>query len=409
MIEKHNTSLKISEENIPAILRVHGEEKDPNLQDVPRRDIPKYLREQYWIKQWGPTSRWELVLGLGTSRQLRRADLNRKLDDPGDAFFDLHLLTLRSHVSLRTWVEVTEVFLPAQAKMINMFIREYNGLHGKGKIDLTEFLKSLNLSHPDAGLQREMADEVIEAIEKKAKKGCDEGSYKSLVRDYGRGVLIVGLPMWFATLPSDPMDPSMVFKDFCMRLHFGLDAIKHSTLRASWCPFDSIVILWNPTQEAIDEWGKVANLDFYSSPSNQSLQVPLSGLKILDLPISSTTVGRIRWDRYSSLDVMLDNQFRWFRFFNKPRPLGPKACLEVHNYDTSVNARRMDFYKWLLHLGLFSGINGWGGLCQWIVSRLSVRRLYSRLLQGHRARKLYRSSLSNRSKSSVNDQVGYLK
>ena len=45
-------------------------------------------------------------------------------------------------------------------------------------------------------MQREMADKVIAAIEKKAKKGREEGSYKSLVRDYGRGVLIVGLPMW---------------------------------------------------------------------------------------------------------------------------------------------------------------------------------------------------------------------
>ena len=140
MIEKQNTSLKISEENIPKILHVRGEYKDPNLQDVPHRDIPKYLREQYWIKQWGPTKRWNLgFLNGSCERQLRLADLNRKLDDPGDAFFALGLGTLRSCVSLRIWVEVTEVFLPGHALRVNRFIREYNGLRGKGDVDPTEF------------------------------------------------------------------------------------------------------------------------------------------------------------------------------------------------------------------------------------------------------------------------------
>ena len=323
MTDKPNTSFKISENDVPDILRVCGEVEDPNLQDVPLRDLPKYLREQYWIKQWDPTSRWNRdYISGGASGQLRLADLNRKLDDPGDAFFELGLCTFRSSVSLRIWVEVTEVFLPGQAKMVNKFIRENNGLRGKGEIDTTEFLNSLKLGLPDACLQREVADKVIEAIEKKAKKGRDEGSYKSLVLDYGRGVLIVGLPIWFATYPSDPTDPSNVLKDFGTRLIMGLDAIKQSILQAGWCPFDSIVILWNPTLEAVEEWDKIANPDFYSD----SLFGKDSVFRKVGLLKRGNTIRLYRrWDRYLSLDAMLADQ----RLPNNPRPLGPKANLKV--------------------------------------------------------------------------------
>ena len=412
MTEKHNTSVKISEENIPAILRVHGEGEDPNLQDVPRRDLPKYLREQYWIKQWGPINRWKFSLGGGLTRQLHLADLNRKLDDPGDAFFELYLGTLRSCVNLRFWVEVTEVFSPQHASMVNRFIREYNGLRGKGKIDPTEFLNSLKLGLPTPYLQREMADKVIEAIEKKAKKGHEEGSYKSLVRDYGRGQLIVGLPLWFATFPSDPMDPSMALKDFCIRLNLGLEQIKYSVLRANWCPFDSVVILWNPSLESIDEWSKVANPGFYSDPANHSLNSPFSlikgysYLKERDLLKLGSTSMNVSWDRYSSLDAMLDKQLRQFRFFTKHRPLGPKACLEVHESEGVVTSLRMGFYIWLCKLWLFARMNGWYGLRRWIGTQLSVRRLYFILRLIYQARKLYRSSSSNCSKGDVNDSAG---
>lgn len=411
MTDKTNTSSKISDDNVPDILRVCANGKDPNLQDVPPRDLPKYLREQYWIKQWGPTKRWNLGFFNGScERQLRLADLNRKLDDPGDAFFELGLGNLRSSVSVRIWVEVTEVFLPEHAPMVNRFVREHNGLRGKGKIDPTEFLNSLKFGLPDSRLQREMADKVIEAIEKKAKKGREEGSYKSLVRDYGRGVLIVGLPMWFATYPSDPMDPSMVLKDFCTRLGLGLDAIKNSILHTRWCPFDSIVVLWNPTLEAVDKWVKIADPSFYSDPANYSWKTPVSlfGNDSIFRKAGLLKPGNIyhkyRWDRYPSLDAMIKDQRRWLRFPGDPRPLGPKACLKVDNSEGIVTSLRMDFNIWLLQLLRFVRINGWRGLRRWIASRFSVCRLYARWLQGRQARKLYQSSSSNRSKSDVKDR-----
>ena len=50
---------EIIEENIPAILRVCGEEGDPNLSYVPHKAIPIHLRERFWIKQWSPSNRWQ--------------------------------------------------------------------------------------------------------------------------------------------------------------------------------------------------------------------------------------------------------------------------------------------------------------------------------------------------------------
>ena len=396
MSESEFSELK---ENVPAILRVCGEERDPNLQDVPHRDIPKYLRERYWIKQWSSTNRWRLrdFIKVAGWTDLRLADLERKLDDPGDAFFELFSSTSRSTVRLRTWVEVTEVFLPEHALKVNRFVREYNGLQGKGKIDATEFLQSLDLGPPDAHLQCEMADQVIYAIKNKAQKGREGGSYRSLVRDYGRGALIVGLPMWFATYPSDPTDPSTSLTDFNTRLSLGFEKIESSVLRANWCPFDSVVVLWNPTLESIDSWIKVADPNFYSNPANLRWRSPVSLLKFYsfttrDFPIPYNITSRVRWDRYSSLDAMLADQRRRLRFFNQPRPLGPKACLEVYRFKGTGSSLRMACYIWLLQLWLFVRLNRWRGLRRWIVSRFSVRRLYSRLRLGYRKRKLYRSS-----------------
>lgn len=143
---------------------------------------------------------------------------------------------------VRSWAEVTEVFSPGHALKVNRFIREYNGLRGRGTIDAGAFLKSLNLGPPNPRLQYEMADEVIEVIKRKTRKGREGGSYKTLVRDYGRGALIIGLPLWFATFPSVPTDSSAVLSDFVTRLGHGLKTIERSVLRADWCPFDSVVV-----------------------------------------------------------------------------------------------------------------------------------------------------------------------
>ena len=377
-MDKPNTPLTILDNNVPAILRVCSEEKDPNLQDVTEHNKSNYLREQYWIKQCGPTKRWKNrnFVNCSGNTKPRTADLGRKLDDPGDAFYELFLSTSQSIIHLRTWIEVREVFLEdEQAEKVNRFVREYNDLRAKGEFDADEFLRSLDLGPPDSCMQHKMADKVIAAIEEKARKGQEGGSYKSLVRDYGRGQLIVGMPLWFATYPSNPTTPSIVLTDFAPRLLLGFEKIKHSVLRTNWCPFDSVVILWNPTLTSIDTWAKVADPDFYSDPANLSWKTPISPLKFYsffrksNLPTPDHITHNARWDRYSSLDDMLIDQRKWLRFPNNPRPLGPKACLEVTHRENSDNILHTYFYKCLLQLWLFVRINGWRGFQRWITSR----------------------------------------
>ena len=187
-------------------------------------------------------------------------------------------------------------------------------------------------------------------------------------------------------------------------MNFGLNTIKHSVLRKNWCPFDCVVVLWNPTLESIDSWARVADPKFYSDPANLSWRNPVSWQKIeslfrtRDFPTSSMTT-HIQWNRYSSLNAMLADQHRRFRFSNQPRPFGPKACLEFSLEDVGTSLR-IACYTWLFQLWLFVRLHGWRGLRRWIVARFSIPRLYSRLRLSCKKRKLYRSSSTNKSKRS---------
>ena len=388
------------------VLRVVTDKKDPNWQDVLPRDRSKYLRERYWVDQWS-MERWPRsdFVGAKGGIELRLEHLGRRPNDPGDAFFDLFLssLKLQSIVRVRTWVEVTEVFLPGQAKQVNRFVREYNGLRGKGEIDAHSFLQSLDLDLPGDQLQRVMADEVVTAVVKKAEKGRESGSYSDLVRNYGRGALIVGVPLWFYVLPPTPTDPSAALADFYSRLTLGFEAIQRSVLRTNWCPFDSVVVLWNPTLESADSWAKRADYGFYSDPANVTWQEPISASKIPalvkvayemakehDLPVPSMNF-HARWDRYASIDAMLADHHRRFRLLNRTRPLGPKSRLKVTHLKDSTIRQKLSFRTivWLFQAWLFIRLHGWSGLRQWIVARFSPSRIYDRWRKRNQLRKLY--------------------
>ena len=388
------------------ILHVCGNDDDPDWREVRPRDRPKYLRERHWIRQWSG-QRWRRpgVVGMAWRKELRRADIGRSPDDPGDAFFDFGLLTrhFKSLVTVRTWVEVTEVFQPGRATGVNRFVREYNGLRGKGEIDAQDFLRSLDLGLPDARLQRAMADHVLAAVIKKAWKGQEAGPYRSLVDDYGRGVLIVGLPLWFSVLPSVPRNPSSALDDFVTRLLLGLDAIQRSVLRANWCPFDSVVVLWNPTLESIDSWARAADHDFYSDPANVTWRTPISCSQAyswlgavdrkfgkLNFPLSPFRF-QVRWDRYASLDAALADQRRRIRFPGAPRPFGPKSGLEIDCIESEnvLQACSFRISSWLFQLWLFVRLHGWHGLRHRILVRLSPVRVYAHWRSRNRLRKLY--------------------
>ena len=329
--------------------------------------------------------RWE--------RELRAAELGRALDEPGDAFFELKLTSRRldAMIAVRTWVEVTEEFLPGQAAQVNRFIREYNGLRGKGAIDGPEFLRSLDVGVPDVRTQRDMADGVIAAVERKAEKGKADGSYRPLVDDYGGGVLIVGLPLWFAAWPATFAEPATLVNEFVPRVLLGLQSIEQSVLRRSWCPFDSVVVIWNPTLESVDSWAKAADRRFYSDPASVSWRSPVSLLKGAALfDFAETANFKLRWDRYPSVDAAVAHQMRRIRFGSRRRPFGPKAQLEVEPMKTGKGGTwRLWFDVWLLQLGIFLWLNGRAGFRRWFAGRMSPVRFFERRRVRRKLKRLY--------------------
>ena len=395
-----------------------GDKNGPNWQDVPDRHKTKFLRERYWIEQWS-RERWPRTDFIGAKGwlELRLSDLERRPDDPGDAFFDFFILSkLQSLVQVRTWVEVTEVFLSRdQAEKVDCFVREYNGLRGKGEIDKHNFLQSLDLGLPRDQSQRVLADQVIDAVKKKAEKGRENGSYSDLVHDYGRGALIVGVPLWFSVLPPTPTDPSAVLDDFVCRLTLGFEAIQRSVLRTNWCPFDSVVVLWNPTLESADSWTKSADYGFYSDPANVTWQNPISASKMPalariiyeeakkhELP-SPSMPFYARWDRYASIDAVLADHHRRFRLRNRTRPFGPKSRLEVTPLGGRTIRQKLSFRAivWLFQAWLFIRLHGWSGLQRWISARFSPSHIYDRCWRRRRMRNQLRKQYKKQRRATM--------
>ena len=395
---------------MPAVLLTSGDVNDPNLQDVPKRDMSKYLREQYWIKQWSLMKRWKkkAVFSVVGWNNLRLKNLGRKLNDPGDAFFRLILFIdtflFSRTVSVRTWIEVTEAVFPENAFKLNQFIRGYNGLREKEEYDKNEYIKSfIKSSFPSPMLQYKMANRVIELIKQKAQKGKGGGSYQHLVSDYGTGVLIVGIPLWFATPPINPKDPSNALYDFYTRLLIGLAEMKHSVLNTKWCPFDSIYIVWSPNLKSINSWVEATDSEFYSDISNVSWTTPVPVFKMysflkenkLEESMSSSYIN-IQYDRYSSLNAALKEQYRFFRLSRRPKPFGPKSCLEV------IKKKRRSIKDWFSHFllqkigTLFVLIRFYGfySLWQLMLNFLSPIHFFKRIHLKRQMKKMYYSKPS---------------
>ena len=151
------------------------------LASVGAQDLSKELRERFWI------------------RQASDAGARPK--------------------SWAEWFEVTEVFEGVEAKDIESFIRLENGGEASAGFDQQSFLTGLDLGIPGRAAQRRAADKVIAAVDRKLIKA----SYDGMSRRHGYGTLIVGLPLWFAAEPLNPLRAENVIDDFLTRVHVGLE------------------------------------------------------------------------------------------------------------------------------------------------------------------------------------------
>ena len=86
---------------------------------------------------------------------------------------------------------------------------------------------------------------------------------------------------WFAVPPDDPFRPANVLDDFMTRTIAGLEELKRTARRKPACPFREVIVTWDTTTEAMDEWRQCRSA-YYDDVANASLHGLLPGAKLLD-------------------------------------------------------------------------------------------------------------------------------
>ena len=89
------------------------------------------------------------------------------------------------------------------------------------------------------------------------------------------------MPLWFAVWPDDPFRAANALDDFATRIQAGLEELKRTELRKPACPFREVIVTWDTTPEAIEEW-KQRRSACYEDVANASLHGLVPGAKLLD-------------------------------------------------------------------------------------------------------------------------------
>ena len=248
------------------ILYARGEAED-RLGDVKQRDIPRELRERFWMRKAADAGieRRTWTVGISMPRWIERHELGRTRNEPGDGFRYVYRRGTDGAGSRAEWFEVTEEFAGVEAKDIEAFMRVNNGGTAGSDFEPDRFVRGLEMGTPGRKAQQRAADKVIAAVEKKVSKA----SYERMWRRHGYGTLIVGLPLWFAANPADPLRVENVIDDFTTRVRIGLEPYARQLKKRS-CPFWRIVVVWVPSLESVREWqGQVRDLRRSGVPTDR--------------------------------------------------------------------------------------------------------------------------------------------
>ena len=233
------------------------------------RDLAKELRERFWIRAAGDAGtgpRTWAVVQVSLQWPIERVAVGRDRNDPGDGFRYVFRTGTDGTDSRAEWFEVTEVFEGIDAADVESFMRLENGGRGGPEFDPQAFVTGLDLGIPRRAAQRRAADKVLAAVDRKLAKP----SYERMPRDHGYGTLIVGLPLWFATDPFDPLRPENAIDDFATRVLIGLRTHARE-LRKKSCPFWRVVVVWKGSLESARQWRAKARLDVYEDPAHSRL------------------------------------------------------------------------------------------------------------------------------------------
>ena len=356
------------------------------------RNRTKRLREVYWSRRAEGASRRKPFMGMAATWRPDRSQLGRGTDDPGDGLIYRVRLFPRTEVHFG-WIEVAEVFTTVPAKEIQGAMRELNGIRGKHTVDLDGFLQTIPRGRPSQAEQVLAADKAIDQVRKKLEKR----SYRELAERYGYGTLVVGMPLWFAVPPDDPFRPENVLDDFMTRTLTGLEELKRTELRKPACPFRRVIVAWDATPEAMDEWREHRSAH-YDDVANSSLHDLGPWAKLLDGVSALTSETGLIPSRHLRVAVRVNKR----RTGSGPYPrlvriLGERVR-ELEDPGGKIGERvRRSFKLTLLKVLWFRKLHGTRGLRAWIARRMSLRHAWKVWVARRRARRLYGRSESRRS------------
>ena len=228
------------------------------------RNLVKELRERYWTKAAEDAEHrpsW-VQFGFRFPYPFERQDLGRDREQPGDGFRYVFSGGTTGTESRVEWFEVTEVYAAVDPRDVEAFMRVNNGLPGYPGFDAEPFLAGLDMGNPSRPAQRRAADQVIAAIDGKLRKS----SYAGMTGPHGYGTLVVGLPLWFASPPADPLREANVLDDFNTRVAIRLRRYRHRLARTDF-PFWRIVVVWHVSARSLRDSKARANMRAYRDPT----------------------------------------------------------------------------------------------------------------------------------------------
>ena len=366
------------------------------------RDLAGELRERYWIeavrKGSSNTCAWNPI-EIKIPYNIEKHELGRNRNKPGDGFIYNIVWTKISGIRERAeWFEVTEVFEGVKPQEIKQFMRVKNGMEVDPEFNTDQFLHGLDLGIPCRAAQRRAADKVIAAVGKKLNKQ----SYKDMPKKYGYGTLIVGLPLWFATPPFDPLRVENVIDNFDTRIKIGLEKYAKQ-LRKKDCPFWRIVVIWKISKESLYEWNKKVKIDVYNDPVYRRISVlhvsspiPLLFLRKIndiddltmdDIVLSVTIKEPKKQEKFMQLSSIA-------KIDRIKRLMGLMEEIKPHNNQKRSFIGRVKLYGILClwKIICFVRVYHLSGLKRWIIAKTSPSYWIMNFVIKHRSLRLYKAS-----------------
>ena len=373
--------------------------KERGWASVPDREKTGRLREVYWAHRAAGKLRTgaKPFVSVTLNWKADRGEIGRRRDEAGDEFIYLVEWTSQRVEDRFEWLEVTEVFTAVPAWRIQGAMRAWNGIADKNPVDFDEFREGLRRRRPSRVEQRKAADAVIDAVNKKLGKA----SYHNLLERYGYGTLVVGLPLWFAVLPDDPFRPENAVDDFLTRTSLGLEEVRRRTLRRRDCPFRNVLVMWEPTPQALREWNDKRSAE-YEDAANTSFRKPMPAslwLGVLpDLLEQAVAKTGIPESEAPSRLFHVSEKTRKKASGKGPYPeiveaLGEALRGPVEN-PTGLGAKlKWRFSLTLLKLFVFKRVHGAEGLKRLLVRKFSLSHAWRARAIRRRQRGFYRKSI----------------